>query len=715
MTETVSTKWGRLNSAVSAATLPASTAMLRPSTSATVLRPGGRARPTLDMHLLSSPDLMKTAPLSTKALKEQRRNAERRLRQTPSRPGTAAQRPATSSLIRPSTAGVQLTRVPSLILYLTHSSPIDGLSELQLRSIYKAKCDDLNIPVLAIQEKRFFEYCTKFLSNRHFNLSESGIGPVAGKVIADAVRNNPSFCKLTLSRNILGDTGAIIVVRTLARALNLIHLDLSSNSISPSGAVDVIKVVMTHGGIVSFDISSHEGLHRNRLGMQGAAAVVSLLKRNSLLWVLNVAGTSLGNEGVETLGEGLVNNSSLLSLNVANNNLVGKGIENFLRAVAFTKLTSLNLSANKLGNAGCETVSALLFGTFGAMCPLHFLDLSKNEIGHSGASKIFNAMSRNATLETLLMSDNPISGQYNIALCHFISDNLSVKLLDLTNCDLRSNGASTIGEGLGKNHGIKTLLLSNNLLEDSEMESFGRGIEKNSALKSLDISNNKISDKGGLLICAGLRRNDVIERINVRDNEFHDVVGQVFAEISRKQHNIVRLLLENNPISYKYVNEIKANLIRNERFRSRQQAPKLQRELRELELMDYDVSRIDRDIEYMLGEQRKAEDQYDKQLEKKQQMKEQEEAKTHMIMQELQKIKQVKIDKGLEYQGVLGEMGSERVKFDREYRELEDHLTTIAAEAHKAGKDCNCLCSNDAEKRICGKKSAKYTAGREVE
>lgn len=541
--------------------------------------------------------------------------------------------------------------------------------------------------MLAIQEKRFFEFCTKFLSNRHFNLTESGVGPVAGKVVADAVRNNPCFCKLTLARNLLGDTGAIIVARTLARALNLIHLDLSSNSISPAGAVDVIKVVTTHGAIVSFDLSSHEGLHRNRLGLQGAAAIVSLLKRNHLLWILNIAGTSLGNEGAETLVEGLASNQSLLSLNLANNNLSGKGIDNFVRAVAFTRLTHLSLASNTLGNPGCECLAALLLGSFGTMCPLRFLDLSRNEVSFSGSTKLFNAMSRNATLETLVLSDNPLSSQYNLALCRFLSDNLALKYLDLTNCDLRANGAAAIGEGLGKNHGLKTLLLGNNLLEDSEMAIFGTGLEKNSALKTLDIANNKISDKGGLLICAGLRRNEVLERINAKDNELHDAAGQVLAEITRKQHNIAKLYLENNPISYKYVNEIRVNLGRNERYRSQQKAPRLQRELRELELMDYDVSRIDRDMEYMRGEQRKAEEMLERQREKFEQMREQEEAKTQAVAEELQVVKQEKIEKGVEYQSVLGEVGNERMAFDREYRDLDDQLGVLAAEVYKTTKE----------------------------
>jgi Ran GTPase-activating protein (RanGAP) involved in mRNA processing and transport len=421
--------------------------------------------------------------------------------------------------------------------------------------------------------------------------------------------------------------------------------------------------------------------------MQGAFAIVNLLKRNHLLWILNIAGTSLGNEGVESLVEGLASNQTLLSLNLANNNLSGKGIENFIRAVAFTRLTHLSLASNKLSNAGCECLAALLLGSFGTMCPLRFLDLSRNEIGFTGSTKLFNAMSRNATLETLVLNDNPLSSQYNLALCHFLSDNLALKYLDLTNCDLRANGAAAIGDGLAKNHGLKTLLLSNNLLEDNEMGAFGTGIEKNSALKTLDIANNKISDRGGLLICAGLRRNEVLERINAKDNEFHDAVGQVLAEITRKQHNIAKLYLENNPISYKYINEIRANLVRNERFRSQQKAPTLQRELRELEMMDYDVSRIDRDMEYMYNEQRKAEEMLERQREKFEQMKEQEEAKTQAVIAELQVIKQVKIEKGVDYQSVLGDIGTERIHFDKEYRELDDQLGVLAAEVYKTTKD----------------------------
>ena len=565
---------------------------------------------------------------------------------------------------------------------------------MQLQNIYQAKCDDLNIPVLAIQEKRFFEYCTKFLSNRHFNLAESGVGPVAGKVIADAVRNNPAFCKLTLAKNILGDTGAIIVVRTLARALNIIHLDLSSNSISPEGAMDVLKVVTTHGSLVSFDISSQEGLHRNRLGPQGALAVVHLLKRNRLLWILNISGTALGNDGLEAIVDGITDNKTLLSLGLGNNNITGKSIESFSRAVAFSNLTHLNLAANRLGNQGCDFISALIMGSYGTACPLRFLDISRNEIGFPGSSKIFNAMSRNANLESLIINDNPMTGQFNIALCHFVCDNHALKHLDLTNCDLRANGAAAIGEGLTKNHGMKVLLLGSNLIEvrhiqDSEMAAFATGMERNSALVHLDLSNNKISDKGGVLLCNALKRNGVLQRLNLKDNEFHDLAGQVLAEVTRKQSNIVKVTIENNPISYKYANEIRSNLVLNGRVRVRSQAPMILRQLRELEMMDYDVTHIERDMQYQLAEQRKAEDQLEKQKEKFAQMKEQEEQKTLTIVEELQQVKQTKLERGMEYQNLLAEMSVERVSCDEHYKALDDKLSEIAAEVYKTTKERN--------------------------
>ena len=85
----------------------------------------------------------------------------------------------------------------------------EGLTNANLREIYAAKCKDLLIPKLVDQERRFFEFCYKNLKDRKFSLKDHGIGPCAGKIISQVLRNNPYFAFLVLARNTIRDEGII--------------------------------------------------------------------------------------------------------------------------------------------------------------------------------------------------------------------------------------------------------------------------------------------------------------------------------------------------------------------------------------------------------------------------------------------------------------------------------------------------------------------------
>ena len=520
---------------------------------------------------------------------------------------------------------------------------VDGLSDMQLRLIYEAKCQDLEIQVMPLQERRFFEYCCKYLKDRDFNFTESGIGFAAGRAIAECMCNNEYFCKLGLAKNGLGDAGAITVTKILARALNLVHLDLSSNSLSPEGLSEVLKILSVHESLVSLDISSHEGLHRNRLGTLGSRAVSQLLSKNHLVVMLNISGTSVGQDGVEILSSGLSANRSVLHLGLANNSLSGKSMERFMHAVSHSSITHLDLSSNNLGNCAADAIAYVLAGSERNDCKLKVLDLSETRLGYAASDKIFAAMTRNSSLESLLMPRNPIGSLPNPALAHLISDNLTLRTLDLTGCGLRSNGAAAIGEGLAKNHSLKVLLIGSNAFEvmtpqEEQIEAFASGLSRNSALTVLDLSNNRITDRGGVVLCNVLRSHATISQIILRDNELREQTGQMLADMTRTRRRLVKISVENNPFSHKYVLEIRTNTATNLKSQGLSRTPGLLRELRELELQDTNVDAIVGEMQRLQAEESALLQQIELHKEKYAKYQVAEEAKTQVVLKEAEAV-----------------------------------------------------------------------------
>ena len=463
---------------------------------------------------------------------------------------------------------------------------LEGVTEVDIQRIYKARCEDGQIPLIPDQLRRFYDFCARSIKDRKFTLAKASLGPNSAEVVAQVVRNNHNFSQLELRNNDLGDKGAVILAKSLSKALNLVHIGLAGNDIGPEGANVLFRSLAGSHTVTSLDLSSSEGLHRNRIAGKGAEALIPLLRGNQVLMHLNLAGTGLGQDGIELLAEGFAGNRTMLALELGGNGLVGRAVEVFARVVVGSKLTRLGLAGNKLGLGGCEVLGRLLCGGYDGFCPLQYLDLAKNEIPQTGVSRLYGALCRNGALKTLLLDNNPVGPAVYPELHSFLVENRSLTTLSLNYCDLRSDGVAAFSEGLSKNHSLQTLNLSWNALEDAGSVSLATGLARNDSLKSLDLSSNRIHDKGGFALCEAMKTNRTLEMLQLQDNNIHDTAGQLFAEITRGNRTLVRLGLRYNPINQKYVNEINENISGNKDGQRRKMMPLLRTEIDKLQVKD---------------------------------------------------------------------------------------------------------------------------------
>lgn len=458
-----------------------------------------------------------------------------------------------------------------------------GLTAYQLHKIYEAKCHDLRIPILLDQERNFFTFCSKHFTNRRFELSESGIGLEAAKAIGEVLSNNNGFAYVELSKNMMGDEGVINLAKFLCKNMFIVHLDVSSNDITPEGASCIISLIANHPSVVSLDLSSNEGLHRNRLGVLGAQAIHNALKATSILAFINVSGTSLGNDGFAYLIDGLRSNQSLVSLDISNNALGPEKLEDLSKALITSNLRSLNLSLSKIGNEGSEYLANLIASGYDGLCPLETLDISKNEITTKGLSRIFSSLRSNSQLFSLNLERNNFSQGLSNNCLPFLSDNNQLKILNLSGCELKTEGVRMLSDGIAKNRGLRSLLLSSNLIDDIGVEGIANGVARNQTLKILDLSNNCIKNRGGIALASAFKINQTLEELNLKENNIKDIAGQLFSEVSRCNTNILKLNLEMNQINFKYLNDIKENTKSNKIIYQKSLVPKLKKKIESMQ------------------------------------------------------------------------------------------------------------------------------------
>jgi Ran GTPase-activating protein (RanGAP) involved in mRNA processing and transport len=448
-----------------------------------------------------------------------------------------------------------------------------------IQNIYFAKCQDLEIPVVPEQEKRFFAYCSAHFGRRRFELRENGLGPHSAKAIGEALRNNQHFAYVDLAKNFLRDEGALVLMRMLKKSTSIVHIDLSSNDITSEGSEQCISELQTHQSLISLNLSSHEGMHRNRIGLSGSRSLSNLLLHSEIIQFLNLAGTGLGSEGLETLMEGLESNRSLLSLNLSHNSINSKSLDRLVNILSHSQVQDLNLSNNQLGDDSCEPISLLLSGGLGKYPELLKLDMSENNITTSGLSKILAAVRINSQLSSLNLSRNDFSKGLSQNLLQFLNENVALKVMNFSYCSIKCESLLGISEGLSKNQGVRVLIFSNNFIADRGAEGIASGLSRNKRLEVLDLTSNRIKDRGGVALAKSLKMNNSLKTLILKNNSIKNEAGQVLVEVSRTKTNLSKINLDLNPVNLRYVHEINKNLKQNISLQQKMIVPKLQQAL----------------------------------------------------------------------------------------------------------------------------------------
>lgn len=266
---------------------------------------------------------------------------------------------------------------------------------------------------------------------------------------------------LNLSNNALGEKGIRAFDALLKSQYELEELYLINDGISEEAAMAV------HELIPSTDKLKVLQFHNNMTGDEGAVAIAKIVTKSPLLEDFRCSSTRVDSEGGIALAEAL-------------------GTCNYLK--------KLDLRDNMFGIDAGLALSKVLF----AFSNLSEIYLSYLNLEDEGSIALGNALKESApSLEVLDMAGNEITAKAAPVLASFIASKQFLTKLNLSENELKDEGAILIGKALEEGHGqLCEVDMNTNSIRRAGARCLAQAVVNKPNLKLLNINGNYISDEG---------------------------------------------------------------------------------------------------------------------------------------------------------------------------------------------------------------------------
>ena len=380
-------------------------------------------------------------------------------------------------------------------------------------------------------------------------------------------------------------------IRYLQNNVSLVDLVIVNCAISDAQIQCLATILQDNTTLEGQGIWQSRDRGENAIGDKGAVVPSTKMRyHNSSLKTLWLSRSSIGPHGVACLAAGLTHNATVESLFLYSNhfgtphpssnpastslklpqdesNCINEGV------ASLSEMLSLNKSLNTLNLSLCNLSPSDIQQLSNALCQnqtLTHLDLSGNAIGSDHSSVLGYEASKS---DALCLELSHCISEGAAGLASMLSQNTSLKHLDLRECCISSNEAHYLANVLCHNQTLEELDLAENLIgthlaesddgslksgPDSHDESdcIGKGVigfakllSVNTCMKSLDMSSCCINPSEAQQLAISLSQNEALEIFHLRNNDIGDEGATALASMLTVNKTLKVLDLSFNSIT----------------------------------------------------------------------------------------------------------------------------------------------------------------------
>jgi Ran GTPase-activating protein (RanGAP) involved in mRNA processing and transport len=418
------------------------------------------------------------------------------------------------------------------------------------------------------------------------DLSFNKINSKGGFYIGQGLKDAQGIQHLLLGYNKLEDEGCEFISDGLEKNRSLIELNLDNNNISNKGInaiskylknnENIMKISLDGNKITEIDSDFYElfnwvkeiKISENPLNQSGIVRLFQGSEYNRLFKNLKFKYNSQDefhfkcfNENIKhidlsfnhninlSLMSHILSLKNLSKLNLQMNNINDNDIKSLVNCIKEnnTPIKELILKNNKITKEGSESISDLIK----LNKSLKILDLSFNELKSEGVKKICNAMiiaNPNSFLEQIYLNGNKCNDYCADDIFNLLinPNTKRLKVLSLNLNFFSNKGVDKILSSLRKNNSLKQLCLSENKIDAKAFINLSNYLKFNKTLKVLEIKSSRINDESLNDIMKIFEDNSSLEKLNLNDNNLGFESIAKFGQYTSKNEIINEIKLMNN-------------------------------------------------------------------------------------------------------------------------------------------------------------------------
>ena len=274
------------------------------------------------------------------------------------------------------------------------------------------------------------------------------------------------------------------------------HLDLSRNKLNRRACDVLAEGVQRMPCLETLDLGGN-----SLIGCGGAVQLVSSL-HSSKLRELDMSGTGISDPDFECIASYIHSTTSLESVNIGRNDISVESIDLLCKGLsANSSMRRLYMTGCHLTTSHCVCLGQLLRHPI--HCKIEELNLRWCSMTSDGVGEVMSGLhvSDNHTLRELDLSHNQIGSEGAVAMSTMLKRNSSLETLGLHMCSIGSSGGVELGVALERNKTLRVLWLSGNAIGDDGVRGLCVGLENNSSLEELYLDGDKsLGEEGALLL-----------------------------------------------------------------------------------------------------------------------------------------------------------------------------------------------------------------------